>query len=218
MQISIRLCASISSILVFIILLSASTLSLSAQVEKVSPLTSNRTTNDTISAGAKNNSQPISFKVSSSSSEGVPGGDTSPPINQSIFNAQITWTPNDIGKENTFNIKFINTSSGSELQDIKYDIMIFEDGNHLAETHRVDQLNNTQKYVFPEEGFYSLKIDNIGNTTASIDLPMHVVPEFGNATLTTTSLMAGMLCIILIGTKLRAWKTRFFIRNCNGGL
>jgi hypothetical protein len=210
MQIPIRLWASISSILVFLILLSTSILNLSAQVEKLPLLTSNRTTNDTISAGTKNNSQPISFQVSSSSSKGVPEGETSPPINQSIFNAQIAWTPNDIGKENTFNIKFINASSGSELQDIKYDIMIFEDGNHLAETHRADQLNNTQKYVFPEEGFYSLKIDNIGNTTASIDLPIHVVPEFGNATLTTTYLMAGMLGIILISTKLRAWKTRLF--------
>jgi hypothetical protein len=209
MQISLRLCASISSILVLFILLSTSTLNLSAQVEKV-PLTSNRTTGDTISAAAKNNSQPISFQVSSSSSKGVPEGDTSPPDNQSIFNAQITWTPNDIGKENTFNIKFINASSGSELQDIKYDIMIFENGYHLAETHRANQLNNTQKYVFPEEGFYSLKIDNIGNTSASIDLPMHVVPEFGNALLTTTSLMAGMLCIILISTKRRAWNTRLF--------
>jgi hypothetical protein len=209
MQISLRLCASISSILVLFILLSTSTLNLSAQVEKV-PLTSNRTTSDTISAAAKNNSQPISFQVSSSSSKGVPEGDTSPPDNQSIFNAQITWTPNDIGKENTFNIKFINASSGSELQDIKYDIMIFENGYHLAETHRANQLNNTQKYVFPEEGFYSLKIDNIGNTSASIDLPMHVVPEFGNALLTTTSLMAGMLCIILISTKRRAWNTRLF--------
>jgi hypothetical protein len=210
MQIPIRLWASISSILVFLILLSTSILNLSAQVEKLPLLTSNRTTNDTISAGTKNNSQPISFQVSSSSSKGVPEGETSPPINQSIFNAQIAWTPNDIGKENTFNIKFINASSGSELQDIKYDIMIFEDGNHLAETHRADQLNNTQKYVFPEEGFYSLKIDNIGNTTASIDLPIRVVPEFGNITLTTTYLMAGTLGIILISTKFRAWKTRFF--------
>jgi hypothetical protein len=210
MQFSIGLRASISCILVFFILLSTSTLNLSAQVEKVPLLTSNTTTNDTISARAKNNSQPISFQVSSSSSKGVPEGETSPPINQSLFNAQITWTPNDIGKENTFNIKFINTSSGNELQDIKYDIMIFEGGNHLAETHRANQLNNTQKYVFPEEGFYSLKIDNIGNTTASIDLPIHVVPEFGNATLTITSLMAGMLGMLLISTKLRAWRTRFF--------
>jgi hypothetical protein len=210
MQFSRRLCAFISSILIFFILLSTTTLNLSAQVEKGPLLTSNRTINDTISAGTKNNSQPITFEVSSSSSKGVPEGDTSPPINQGIFNAQITWTPNDIGKENTFNIKFINTSSGGELQDIKYDIMFFEDGNHLAETHRADQRNNTQKYVFPEEGFYSLKIDNIGNTTASIDLPIHVVPEFGNAALTTSSLMAGMLGILLISTKLRTWKTRFF--------
>lgn len=210
MQVSGRICAFGSSILIFFILLSNSTLNLSAQVEKVPQLTSNRTINDTISPGAKNDSQPISFEVSSSSYKGVPDGDTSPPINQSTFNARIKWTPNDIGKENTFNIKFINTSSGGELQDTKYDIMLFGDGNHLAETHRADQLNNTQKYVFPEEGFYSLRIDNIGNTTASIDLPIHVVPEFGNATLTTTSLMAVMLGILLISTKLRAWKTRFF--------
>jgi hypothetical protein len=209
MQFSRSLCAFISSVLMFFILLSTTTLNSSAQVEKEPPLTSNRTINDTISADAINNSQPITFEVSSSSSKVVPEGEASPPINQGIFNAQITWTPNDIGKENTFNIKFIN-SSGGELQDIKYDIMIFEDGNHLAETHRADQRNNTQKYVFPEEGFYSLKIDNIGNTTTSIDLPIHVVPEFGNAALTTTSLMAGMLCVLLISTKLSAWKTRFF--------
>jgi hypothetical protein len=88
--------------------------------------------------------------------------------------------------------------------------MIFDNGNHLAESHRADQRNSTQKYVFPEEGFYSLKIDNIGNTTASIDLPIHVVPEFGNSTWATTSLMAGMLGILLISTKLRVWKSRFF--------
>jgi hypothetical protein len=208
MQFSRRLCTFISSIFIYFILLSTTTLNLSAQVEKGPLLTSNGTINDTISASAKNNSQPITFEVPSSSSKGVPEGDTSPPINQGKINAQITWIPDDVGKENTFNIIFINTSSGGELQDIKYDIMIFEDGNHLAETHRADQRNNTQKYVFPEEGFYSLKIDNIGNTTASIDLPIHVVPEFGNAALTTTSLMAGMLGILLISTKLRAWKAR----------
>ena len=205
-----RLCASISWSLVFFIYLSTSTLNLSAQVENAPLLSSNTTANDTISAGDKNNSQPISFQVSSSSSKGTREGDTTTAINQSVFNAQIKWTPNDIGKENTINIKFINTSSGNELRGIKYDIMVFEDGNHLAETHRADQLNNTQKYVFPEEGFYSLKIDNIGNTTASIDLPIHVVPEFENASLTATALMAGMLGMILLSTKLGTWETRFF--------
>jgi hypothetical protein len=210
MQFSRRLCAFISSIFIFFILLSTTTLNLSAQVEKGPPLTSNRTINDTISAGSKNNSQPITFEVASSSSKGTPEGGASPSFNEGMFNAQITWTPNDVGKENTFNIRFINTSSGRELQDIKYDIMIFEDGNHLAETHRADQLNGTQKYVFPEEGFYSLKIDNIGNTSASMDLPIHVVPEFGNVSLTTASLMVGMLGMLLLSAKLRIWKTRFF--------
>jgi hypothetical protein len=185
-------------------------LNISAQVE-IAPLSnSNKTVNDTTIAGAKNNTQPITFEVTSSSFEGTPVGNAGPSIKPGLFNAQIKWTPNDIGRENTFDIKFINSSSGDELRDIKYDIMIFDNGNHLAETHRADQRNNTQKYVFPEEGFYSLKIDNIGNTTSSIDLPIHVVPEFGNAALTTTSLMAGMIGILLISTKLRAWKTKFF--------
>jgi hypothetical protein len=209
MQFSKGLCASVSSILIFFIFLSTVTLNISAQVETGPLLSSNRTVNETTSVGAKNDSQPIRFEVASSPSEGTES-DKSPQINQGIFNARITWTPNDVGKENMFDIKFINTSSGSELQDIKYDIMIFEDGDHLAETHRADQRNGTQKYIFPEEGFYSLKIDNIGNTSSSIDLPIQVVPEFGNAALTTASLMVGMLGMLLISTKLRFWKTRFF--------
>jgi hypothetical protein len=210
MPISERLCASTSWILISFIFLSTATLNISAQVEIAPLLNSNKTVNDTTIEGAKNNTQPITFEVTSSSFEGTPVGNAGSSINPGLFNAQITWTPNDIGRENTFDIKFINSSSGDELQDIKYDIMIFDNGNHLAESHRADQRNSTQKYVFPEEGFYSLKIDNIGNTTASIDLPIHVVPEFGNSTWATTSLMAGMLGILLISTKLRVWKSRFF--------
>jgi hypothetical protein len=210
MPVSERLCASTSWILISFIFLSTATLNISAQVE-IAPLSnSNKTVNDTTIAGAKNNTQPITFEVTSSSFEGTPVGNTGPSINPGLFKAQITWTPNDIGRENTFDIKFINSSSGDELQDIMYDIMIFDNGNHLAESHREDQRNSTQKYLFPEEGFYSLKIDNIGNTTASIDLPIHVVPEFGNSTWATTSLMAGMLGILLISTKLSVWKSRFF--------
>jgi hypothetical protein len=210
MPISERLCASISWTLIFLIFLSTATLNISAQVEITPLLNSNKTVNDITIEGAKKNTQPITFEVTSSSFEGTPVGNAGSSINPGLFNAQITWTPNDIGRENTFDIKFINSSSGDQLQDIKYDIMIFDNGNHLAESHRMDQLNSTQKYVFPEEGFYSLKIDNIGNTTASIDLPIHVVPEFGNSTWATTSLMAGMLGILLISTKLRVWKSRFF--------
>jgi hypothetical protein len=79
--------------------------------------------------------------------------------------------------------------------------MLFNEGNHLSETHRSEQRASSQKYIFPEQGFYTLKIDNIGNTTASIDLPIQVVPEFADG-VSTTAIVAGLLGIILFAVKL----------------
>lgn len=145
--------------------------------------------NETNSTGNNNGSMPILFEATSRS-EGDKG------LNQSSFKAQISWTPNAIGSENTFGIKFLNSSSGEELQDVMYDVMLFNEGNHLSESHRSDQQAVSQKYTFPEPGFYTLRIDNIGNTTASIDLPMQVIPEFSGAA-SATALTAGLLATIL---------------------
>lgn len=145
--------------------------------------------NETSSTGNNNGSTPILFEATSRS-EGDKG------LNQSSFKAQISWTPNAIGSENTFGIKFLNSSSGEELQDVMYDVMLFNEGNHLSESHRSDQQAASQRYTFPEPGFYTLRIDNIGNTTASIDLPMQVIPEFSGAA-SATALTAGLLATIL---------------------
>jgi hypothetical protein len=145
--------------------------------------------NETSSTGNNNGSTPILFEATSRS-EGDKG------LNQSSFKAQISWTPNAIGSENTFGIKFLNSSSGEELQDVMYDVMLFNEGNHLSESHRSDQQAASQRYIFPEPGFYTLRIDNIGNTTASIDLPMQVIPEFSGAA-SATALTAGLLATIL---------------------
>jgi hypothetical protein len=145
--------------------------------------------NETGSTGNNNGSAPILFEATSRS-EGDKG------LNQSSFKAQISWTPNAIGSENTFGIKFLNSSSGKELQDVMYDVMLFNDGNHLSESHRSNQQAANQRYIFPEPGFYTLRIDNIGNTTASIDLPMQVIPEFSGAA-SATALTAGLLATIL---------------------
>jgi hypothetical protein len=145
--------------------------------------------NETSSTGNNNGSSPILFEATSRS-EGDKG------LDQSSFKAQISWTPNAIGSENTFGIKFLNSSSGEELQDVMYDVMLFNEGNHLSESHRSDQQAASQRYIFPEPGFYTLRIDNIGNTTASIDLPMQVIPEFSGAA-SATALTAGLLATIL---------------------
>jgi hypothetical protein len=157
--------------------------------------------NDTSAAVMNKDSKPILFEVTSKSE----GGNS---LNQSSFKAQISWIPNAIGSENTFGIRFLNTSSGEELQNIVYDVMLFNEGNHLSESHRSNQHAASQKYVFSEPGFYTLKIDNIGNTTSSIDLPMQVVPEFPNDA-SAMILVAGLLATLLLLARFKTVRTRF---------
>ena len=194
-------------ILLPVLLLSCNALDAGAQNETTESLSQVLSrANETSSTGNNNGSTPILFEATSRS-EGDKG------LNQSSFKAQISWTPNAIGSENTFGIKFLNSSSGEELQDVMYDVMLFNEGNHLSESHRSDQQAASQRYIFPEPGFYTLRIDNIGNTTASIDLPMQVIPEFSGAA-SATALTAGLLATILfivrfkIGCALRFFSSR----------
>ncbi|MDQ3838139.1 MAG: hypothetical protein M3297_02610 [Thermoproteota archaeon] len=159
-------------------------------------------TNQTTNLTTNDGSQPILFEVTSKSKEDRGQ-------NQSSFRAQISWTPNAIGSENTFGIKFLNSSSGEELQNIAYDVMMFNEGNHLSETHRLNQQAASQKYIFAEPGFYTLRIDNIGNTSSSIDLPIHVVPEFSSGA-STMILVAGLLCFVLFIARFKTARGRFF--------
>lgn len=157
--------------------------------------------NDTSAAVMNNDSRPILFEVTSKSE----GGNS---LNQSPFKAQISWIPNAIGSENTFGIRFLNSSSGEELQNIVYDVMLFNEGNHLSESHRSNQQAASQKYVFAEPGFYTLKIDNIGNTSSSIDLPMQVVPEFSSEA-SAMILVGGLLAILLLISRFKTVRKRF---------
>ena len=158
--------------------------------------------NDTSAAVTNNDSKPIFFEVTSKS-EDVSS------LNQSSFKAQISWIPNSIGSENTFGIRFLNSSSGEELQNIVYDVMLFNEGNHLSESHRSNQHAASQKYVFSEPGFYTLKIDNIGNTSSSIDLPMQVVPEFSSEA-SAMILLGGLLGTLLLMARFKTVRKRFF--------
>jgi hypothetical protein len=157
--------------------------------------------NDTIAAVMNNDSRPILFEVTSKSE----GGNS---LNQSSFKAQISWIPNAIGSENTFGIRFLNPSSGEELHNVVYDVMLFNEGNHLSESHRSNQQAASQKYVFAEPGFYTLKIDNIGNTSSSIDLPMQVVPEFSSEA-SAMILVGGLLAILLLISRFKTVRKRF---------
>ena len=188
-------------VFVLVFLLSFISPDVSAQNETMESVSGGiASTNNTELASAK----PIVFEVVSQSE-----GNTTP--NQSSFKAQIAWIPNAIGSENTFALKFLNTSSGEEIQNITYDIMLFNEGNHLSESHRSNQQAASQKYVFPESGLYTLKMDNIGNTTAEINLPIQVVPEFAGAG-PATAIIAGLLVLVLFLVRFKMRGLGFSIR------
>jgi hypothetical protein len=114
------------------------------------------------------------------------------------FQVMVEWESNNINKENTFNLTFINSNSSEQIEDIAYDIMLFKDDQHIAESHRSAQTAEQQKYVFADQGSYTLRIENINNTGASIDLPMQVIPEFP---LRIFALMIALIGTIIIATR-----------------
>lgn len=95
------------------------------------------------------------------------------------FNVEMEWTSNDIGNENIFVVKIMN-SEGSILTNATYDIMVYRGDQHLDETHRSGQTASEQKYVFTEAGSYELRIENINGSGESdhVTLPIQYTPEF----------------------------------------
>ena len=118
--------------------------------------------------------------------------------NDGAFKVMVDWRSNNINKENTFNLTFINSNSSEQIEDIVYDIMLFKDDQHITESHRTAQTAEQQKYVFTDQGSYTLRIENINNTAASIDLPMQVIPEFP---LSIFALMIALFGTIIIATR-----------------
>jgi hypothetical protein len=118
--------------------------------------------------------------------------------NDGAFKLMGDWRSNNINKENTFNLTFINSNSSEQIEDITYDIMLFKDDQHITESHRSKQTAEQQRYVFPDQGSYTLRIENINNTGASIDLPMQVIPEFP---LSVFVLMTALFGTIIIATR-----------------
>ena len=118
--------------------------------------------------------------------------------NDGAYKVMVDWRSNNINKENTFNLTFINSNSSEQIEDIVYDIMLFKDDQHITESHRSAQTAEQQKYVFTDQGSYTLRIENINNTGASIDLPMQVIPEFP---LSIFALMIALFGTIIIATR-----------------
>jgi hypothetical protein len=95
---------------------------------------------------------------------------------QGTFKVEIMWISNDIGSANMFEIHFVDPDTGSEIQDIKYDISIYR--NDKPEIQRLDQTSIFQEFFFEEMGSYEMRIDDIEGLGERAIVPIQVTPEF----------------------------------------
>jgi hypothetical protein len=95
---------------------------------------------------------------------------------QGTFKIEIMWIPDDIGSPNMFEIHFVDPDTGSEIEDIKYDISIYRDDR--PEIQRLDQTSIFQHILFEEMGSYEIRIDDIEDLGEGATVPIQVTPEF----------------------------------------
>lgn len=95
---------------------------------------------------------------------------------QGTFTVEITWTPDDLGDENAFDIRFIEPETGVEIEEVIYDFSIFRAGDR--EVVRRDQMVTRQEFTFDEQGPYEIRIDNIEGLGEGVSVPIQVTPEF----------------------------------------
>jgi hypothetical protein len=95
---------------------------------------------------------------------------------QGTFKVEIMWISNDIGTANEFEIHFVDPDTGSEIEDVMYDISIYRDAN--PEIQRSDQTSIFQEVFFEEVGSYEIRIDDIEDLGERAIIPIQVTPEF----------------------------------------
>ncbi|HEY7735068.1 MAG TPA: hypothetical protein VIB07_09775 [Nitrososphaera sp.] len=114
---------------------------------------------------------------------------------QGTFIVEMTWTPDDIGHDNTFSIRFIEPETSAELEDMEYDIMVYEESGS-QELRRVDQTASEQRFSFEEPGSYTIRIDDIDGLGEGASFPIQVTPEFPAGVLGVVAGLMGAIAIL----------------------
>jgi hypothetical protein len=114
---------------------------------------------------------------------------------QGTFIVEIIWTPDDIGRDNTFEIRFIEPETSTEIEEMEYDIMVYEESGS-QQLRRVDQTTSEQRLSFEEPGSYTLRIDDIEGLGESASFPIQVTPEFPVGVLGVLAGLIGAIAIL----------------------
>jgi hypothetical protein len=113
------------------------------------------------------------------------------------FRIEINWIPAELGRENTFEITFIEPETGIKLEDIKYTFSVKDSETEQQIIRKVDQVSTEQQVRFDKVGPYTLMIQDIEGLGENAELQVEVTPEFPPLpTLAITSI--AIIAVILI--------------------
>jgi len=112
---------------------------------------------------------------------------------QGTFMVEITWTPEDIGSANVFDLHFIEPETGEEIEGVVYDISIYKGGDR--EILLRDQTATRQEFTFDNPGSYTIRIDNIEGLGERVAIPIQVTPEFPTETVALAVVALGAVVI-----------------------
>ena len=119
---------------------------------------------------------------------------------EGTFLVKIAWMrQNELGRENTFDITFIEPETGEELEDMQYDFTIRDKQTGDEIVRRVAQVSTEQKASFDSVGSYTISIEDIDGLGENASLPIQVSPEFPAAFPVALVLAIGA---VLIATRL----------------
>jgi hypothetical protein len=111
---------------------------------------------------------------------------------QGSFKVQLIWTSNAIGSANMFEVHFVDPDTSNEIEDVKYDISIYNEDK--LEIERLDQVSTFQEFYFEDVGSYEIRIDDVEDLGEHTTIPIQVTPEFGlDETLLTAAILGAVL-------------------------
>ena len=99
------------------------------------------------------------------------------PSEEGTFMVEIDWMPNDLGREHTFAITFIEPETQTALEDIQYNFVVLK-GEEDQLLRRVDQVSPEQKVRFDETGPHTIVIEDIEGLGEDASFTIEVTPEF----------------------------------------
>ncbi len=113
------------------------------------------------------------------------------------FIVDITWSPNSIGKVNTFDINFSDPETHTQIEDVKYDISIYSEDSRQDVVQKINQYGTRQEISFDKSGSYLIKIDNIEDLGENVTIPIQVTLEFPQIGVLTVAAMIISITIFL---------------------